>query len=78
MSEPAEWNLPINQSGWHLALGPGGLCRVRPHHTIPADCVRLYPGRLDGWRWFNPDGSLRPEYHDLPVYGGCLGLLAVS
>lgn len=75
MSMPEVWHLPINQAGWHLALGLQGLFRVRPDHIIPADSIRLYPGRLDAWRWFNPDGSLRPEFRDLPVHGGCLGLL---
>lgn len=69
MNEPAEWHLTINQSDWHLALGPQGLFLVRPDHNLPADSVRLYPGRLGAWRWFNPDGSLRPEFRDLPVLG---------
>jgi len=69
MSQPEEWHLPINQAGWHLSLGPHGLFRVRPDHILSADSVRLYPGRFGAWRWFNPDGSLRPEFGDLPVLG---------
>jgi hypothetical protein len=66
--KPNEWHLSMNQTGWHLALTTDGLVKLRPHQSAPHDSARLYPGMLGAWKWFTQDGSLRPEYQDLPVF----------
>ena len=67
-NELTEWHLPLNQTGWHLALTASGLVKLRPHQPAPADSARLYPGMLGAWKWFTKEGQLRPEYQELPVY----------
>ena len=68
-NELTEWHLPLNQTGWHLALTASGLVKLRPHQPAPAESARLYPGMLQAWKWFLLDGSLRPEFDNLPVHG---------
>lgn len=63
------WHLPINQAGWHLALTDSGLFRVRSSDPVPEGAVRLYPGMLHAWRWFERDGELRPEFEGRPMWG---------
>lgn len=65
-----EWHLPINQTGWHLALTLSGLLKIRPNQHAPTGSARLYPGMLHAWRWFDRDGNLRPEFEGLPVCEG--------
>jgi hypothetical protein len=69
-NRPGEWHLPINQTGWHLALTSTGLVKLRPKTPVPEGSVRLYPGMLNAWRWFTKDGALRPEFEGRPVYEG--------
>ena len=68
--DPQQWHLPINQTGWHLALTSTGLLKIRPHTPVPEGAARLYPGMLNAWRWFTEDGGLRPEFEDRAVYEG--------
>jgi len=63
------WHLPINQIGYHLALTEAGLFRIHPTDPVPEGAVRLYPGMLHAWRWFERDGGLRPEFAGRPVWG---------
>ena len=42
-NELTEWHLPLNQTGWHLALTASGLVKLRPHQPAPAGSARLYP-----------------------------------
>jgi len=67
---PEEWHLPLNYGEWHLMVTNEGVFRVKPTTTILRESVRLYPGRLHAWHFFNPDGSLRPEYAGAPVFEG--------
>ena len=55
-NELTEWHLPLNQTGWHLALTASGLVKLRPHQPAPAGSARLYPGMLQAWKWFLLDG----------------------
>jgi hypothetical protein len=68
-NELKEWHLPLNQTGWHLALTESGLFKLRPNQPAPTCRARFYPGMLQSWKWFLPDGSLRPEFDNLPVHG---------